>query len=352
MKITFLVGNGFDISAGVDTSYRSFYDWYYLQPSRTGDIQEFKRSIKKDIENGGRNWSDFEIGLGKYTSQFSATDVGAFFECYEDAVEKIINYLEQERDKFDVANITEDDVAILVNGMLNFYQELNPQERHTFDTIFSSDVANNTIINFISYNYTDVFDRCIKIIADIPLKQWTHGGSNHYIKISPNILHIHGTSDEFPILGIGDETQVDNQELLSTPHFVSAMIKSQSVASIGQMWYEQAESMIENSRIICIWGMSLGLSDSKWWNRINEWLKADKGRHLILFWYSDTPPSKRSVLQYNQQTDMVKNLMLNYSDFTPNEAAKIKNQVHVVFNTNKVLRISSSPASAKEAVLV
>lgn len=351
MNITFLVGNGFDISAGVDTSYESFYKWYCSQDSRTPSIAKFKKEIKDDIENGGNNWSDFETGLGKYTSHFSPDNANNFLECFDDAVENIPTYLEQEKNKFDIASITENDISRLSDGVLNFYQELNPRERLVFREIFESDKVNNSQINFISFNYTDILDRCIDKIADTPLDQWEHNGRKQYIKINPQILHIHGTSNEYPILGISDEAQVANQKLLSVPDFGNVMIKSQSVASIGQPWYTQADSMLEKSQIICIWGMSLGLSDSKWWNRITKWLKAKKERHLIIFWYTKTPPSKRSVLQYNRQTDMVKNCMLDYSSFTSSEASEIKNQIHVVFNTDKVLKVSLAPIPAKELIL-
>lgn len=91
MNITFLVGNGFNISAGVDTSYESFYKWYYSQPSQTVTILNFKEEIRNDIEDGVKNWADFETGLGKYTSHFSLENVNAFFECREDAIENIIS---------------------------------------------------------------------------------------------------------------------------------------------------------------------------------------------------------------------------------------------------------------------
>lgn len=350
MNITFLVGNGFDISAGVDTSYSSFYKWYCLQRSPTFYIQGLKNDIQHDIEAGGRNWSDFEIGLGKYTAQFSPDNVDAFLQCYEDSIENIITYLEQEKSKFDATNISETDIASFRDGILNFYQELNPQERRMFEELFRSDQAYNTTINFISYNYTDILDQYVDKASSTSLKQWKYDSGTRQIKINPKVLHIHGTSNEYPILGIGDETQIANKDLLSVPHFATTMIKSQSVASIGQLWYTQADGIIERSRIICIWGMSLGLSDSKWWSNITEWLKANKERHLILFWHTKTPPSRRSVLQYNQQTDLVKNIMLDYSSFTASEITSIKNRIHVVFNTEKVLRVSLSPAPEKELV--
>lgn len=135
------------------------------------------------------------------------------------------------------------------------------------------------------------------------------------------------------------------------PHFANIMIKSQSVASIRQLWYTQADRTIEKSQIICILGMSLGSSDSTWWTKIMEWLEADKERHLILFWHTKTPPSRRSVLQYNQQTDIVRDFMVDYSCLTSSGAEEIRKQIHVVFNTDKVLRISLFPASEKELVL-
>ena len=45
MNITFLVGNGFDLSAGLRTAYRDFYDWYCAQPSGNLDIQMFKTAF-------------------------------------------------------------------------------------------------------------------------------------------------------------------------------------------------------------------------------------------------------------------------------------------------------------------
>jgi hypothetical protein len=78
MDITFLVGNGFDIAAGIKTSYRDFYNWYCNQPSASPCIEHFKREIQDDVKKGGENWSDFEIGLGKYTSRFDQETVEEF----------------------------------------------------------------------------------------------------------------------------------------------------------------------------------------------------------------------------------------------------------------------------------
>ena len=93
MLITFLVGNGFDISAGIDTSYRGFYNWYIKQSSSSNVIQQFKHELQGALLNNAEKWSDFEIGLGKYTADFALVTADKFVEIYEDAHESMIQYL-------------------------------------------------------------------------------------------------------------------------------------------------------------------------------------------------------------------------------------------------------------------
>ena len=85
MNITFLVGNGFDLSAGLRTAYRDFYDWYCAQPSGNLDIQMFKNGIRDDVLHGGETWANFELGLGQYAAHFSGERLVKFQECYADA---------------------------------------------------------------------------------------------------------------------------------------------------------------------------------------------------------------------------------------------------------------------------
>ena len=137
MNITFLVGNGFDIASGIDTSYGAFYKWYCDQASEKEHINKFRKEIKEDIKKGGKNWADFELGLGQYTKHFTVENATEFLECYEDAHEMIIKFLEAEKFKFDLDRITEEDFASFKNGIINFYQDLNPQEINTFNSILS-----------------------------------------------------------------------------------------------------------------------------------------------------------------------------------------------------------------------
>lgn len=173
MNITFLVGNGFDISAGIDTSYNGFYNWYCSKDANTSKcIKQFKQDILEDLEKpiAQRTWADFELGLGKYTSKFSLDTVGEYLECYENAHKEMITYLEEQESQFKFSELPNKELDKVRSGLLNFYQELSPEEISVFKSLFNADTANSTKLNFISFNYTKILDKYIQAISKEPLK--------------------------------------------------------------------------------------------------------------------------------------------------------------------------------------
>ena len=78
MQITFLVGNGFDISCGIDTSYKGFYNWYLKQDSKTDVIRRFKEDIQDDLIGRGERWADFEFGMGQFSKNFTKETAADF----------------------------------------------------------------------------------------------------------------------------------------------------------------------------------------------------------------------------------------------------------------------------------
>ena len=341
MQITFLVGNGFDISCGIDTSYKSFYHWYLKQASKTDVIKKFKEDIQNDLIGKGERWADFEAGLGKFSSNFTKETAADFIEIYENAHDSIITYIDTERKKFGnfIDNpVTEDSLR---SGILHFYQELTPDEQDIINQLRTNDHANNTEFKFISFNYTDALDICVKELAKSPLSTWTYNGLRK-TSVAPSVLHIHGTVDHYPILGVGEEYQFANKDLLSHPGISEIMIKSKSVQVVGERWYRDAKKQINNSQIVCIWGMSLGDTDSIWWGYLTEWLKAGSSRQLVIYWYTKEPPNGVSVFKFVNEKTKIINRLMQFSSCTIEEINQLSNRIHIVFNTEKVLRVSLS----------
>lgn len=335
MNITFLIGNGFDIAAGLDTSYTSFYRWYFEQPSEKEHIREFKEMIREDIENGGEYWSDFEVGLGKYTEKFSSETVGNYLDCFDDAQQSIVLYLDNLCKELEYCS-DKDTIKALKSAIATYYVGINPAEARTIRQLLDADQVNNSEIHFISFNYTDILDRYVKMISENCLQTWKYGNGDRFLKVHPSVIHVHGFSNNYPILGVNDKSQVANQALLKEMNFSDILIKPKSVASLGQLWHEQAETTIGQSQIICIYGMSLGATDAKWWRQLIEWLKANNNRHIIIFWHSKIVLNTISTRNRFMAESEVINKFFSYSNVDAPIRDKLKSRIHVCINNEEL----------------
>lgn len=348
MKITVLLGNGFDVSLGIKSSYGDFYKWYYGKPSDIKHIQDFRNAIKKDImsdiPDDEKTWADFELGLGKYTENFTKETVDQFIDCLDDAQANIRLYLLEQEATFDIAHCTDASKVAFQKSLWNFYDEISDLEKGPMRGSLNAVPNEDREISFITFNYTDTLERILRVIPEGSLSTWKHGSSVYGYKLNRNILHVHGTTERFPVLGVNDESQIVNKELLNTPQFKEMLVKAENVRALGMLWHNQAEELISNSRVVCILGMSLGATDAKWWRKLVQWLKADGNRHTILYWHEKNPPNGISTVKQLQAVDGAKNKLLSYTEnLSVNEVSTLKRRIHVVINTSNFLQLEKKP---------
>ena len=361
MNITFLVGNGFDIAAGLHTGYNSFYNYFCKTTEDEEEnptlkklkenIHEYVKSAckeKNDREEMGESeeeklkkarWADFELGLGEFTQQITKEEENDFILCREKAVAKLIEYLKLEQVGFNVGNLAEQDIERIRSQLGYFYSELLPSERELIERVFQSVQNQKTTIRFISFNYTTVLDAIVDKISKEPIRTWKYGTSNYTYQIDSQVLHVHGRLDEFPILAVHDESQIKNKDMLSKVGFKETMIKSAGVEAMGRDWYKKAEQMIDNSRIICIYGMSLGATDKKWWARIADWLSRSSSNLLLIFQHLESEISSISIGQYVTNKNLVIERFLSYSNLSEEKKAFLRKRIFVTFNAKNVLQI-------------
>lgn len=353
MKITFLIGNGFDVSMGIESSYSKFYEWYCKRPSILKYISDFKSNIQKDmrqdIPDEEKTWADFEVGLGKYTAEFPPELVSQFLDCYDDAQGGIVEYLKEQEEKCDMDAISDDSLKAFADTILNFYQELPDLERISVNSVCNGIQNESREISFVSFNYTGILGEILKRLPSTTLKMWRNGNAEYTCTLNPNIIHVHGTISEFPIIGVDADGQIVNKELLATPQFREIMIKAECVNALGRLWHRQAEELISQSRIVCVFGMSLGETDAKWWRKLAQWLKADGNRHVVIYWYDRNPPNGVSIRKQLEGKNRVIEKLLSYSQLTDKEKDTVRSRIHVIINTNKFLKIPKSEIIKKES---
>lgn len=336
MKVTFLVGNGFDMALGVDTSYRAFYNWYLEQESPNHYVQDLKDNIQKYLEGEGENWSDFELGLGQYTKHFSVEEIQGFFECYNDATNNIIWFLNNCSSFVDVRFLPKNDLINLLGGLLSFYNALPSSEAQQIKNA----IDNKVEFDFISFNYTNLFNEIIKASVDFFNQKEVYFKTQFEPKFNSNILNLHGKSTYLPILGVSEEYQIANPELLKIREFKEIMIKSQCVNAIGEAWYDNGMNLIDASDIICVFGMSLGASDSVWWTKIMNHLINNVNSHVIVFWYSKSSSCNTSMLEHITEKRRIKDIFFEYSELSKEQMQEIENRIHIIFNTKKIFNLT------------
>lgn len=348
MKITFLIGNGFDIALGIKSSYGDFYKWYCDQPSIVKYISEFKKDIKEDINRNvpddEKTWADFELGLGKYSKKFTKETVDQFLNCYEDAQENIVEYLKIRGQKFDVHSFSDNSIEKFKNSIRYFYNYLADDEIGTIKSFVEQRGRDNIEISFYTFNYTNTLESILSRITGKVFASWKMSNDTYEFKISPNVFHIHGTLNEYPVIGVNDETQIENKELLETNLFKDFIIKENNIKKLGKLWHSQMETQISNSRIICLYGVSIGDSDAKWWRKLIQWLKAHDSRHIIIFWYEKTKLNTISSRKQIQCVDDAKNKLLSYTKLSENDIDRLKQRIHVVINSTEFLQLEDDNA--------
>lgn len=274
MNITFLIGNGFDLNLKLNTRYSDFYK-YYIE-------NDPKDLLSKSIKNDYEMWSDLEVGLGEFLKDIDENQIEEFLDSKSTLERMLSEYLTLENNRVCI----KDEKAIaeeFKKKVLNFFSDFNALDKeHYHQVIGSTKVQIN--YNFITFNYTNVLDAIISATQKNckPFGHHSSGNSGYNDNIMPP-HHIHGKLSEDLILGLDNAEQILNEKLKSNPKLTNYIIKSVVNTALGEKKIEKAKEIIDKSRYICLFGLSIGDTDGMWWKYIIEWLKRDANNRLVLF---------------------------------------------------------------------
>lgn len=329
MNITFLIGNGFDLSLGLKTSYSSFIK-YYLDISND-DIKIF--NFKEKIQTNLKNWSDAEVAFGEYASLYKADELDDFMVCYNDFCSELKNYLEEQIQSLDFKSCEQKTKQIMSNSLRTFYQNLRPASKNKIEKLMDSYKNNRRQFFFINFNYTNTFDSCIELLGERGQVFISDKIGPTSVPLSVNgIVHIHGTTKREMILGIDNEQQTKG-ELLNIRRFNRQFIKPNANIALENENDTIALRFINQSNIICIFGMSLGKTDMTWWINIGNWLKANNQRHLLIYVVDDNF-RPYIVDDYFKIEEEIENRFFDYSNFNDKEKDALRKQIHILVNEN------------------
>ncbi|MCI9423497.1 MAG: hypothetical protein HFG81_12435 [Dorea sp.] len=312
--VTFLIGNGFDINVGLKTRYTDFYRYYIPKKN-----DELSNEIEKDISK----WSELELSLGRFTKELK--DKKIFWKCEAALEECLLDYLDEVMKGINITSTEKrEDIAHVIRySLTDFYEEF-PDEIKSYIKEILSDESKQKEYSFITFNYTDVLERCLETVEEFFI-DW-------FFSAIKEVVHIHGTiKSKDIVLGVNDDGQIEDKEFKNNRLDRQRLIKEEIIEHNGNTNKKKAYKIIDSSSIICIFGMSIGVTDKVWWQYIAEWLQKDKNRRLIIFVKDEKVYQNKKFS--NECENDTKNAF-KYNGELTDRWKQIENQVYVKVNAD------------------
>lgn len=351
MNITFLLGNGFDIQCGLQTSYINFYEYilkkkYSLELSSETEeklVSNIDNMIYSEIYKSKDNietWADLEFQLGAFTKRLKEENQEAdiserFLDDFETLREDLNEYLKGIQIQ-DNVQINEDFSEILFTTMDKFFNGVLEQEHDEIKSMLIENTNSHFNYRFISFNYTNSLQIVLQN-SNKNTKSNSFNNSNGNQNFNKAIINVHGVIDRFLTLGLNDETQ------LASDFFeiddLNDLLKPNSLTNSREYRRKNAENTIMNSDIIVIFGMSIGSTDKHWWEKIAEVLLKAKNKKMIIHLYEKDPSylSSRKVRLRREKKENEFLSHLNNLDLSDEKISQLRKQIYIVTNSEYII---------------
>lgn len=331
MNITFLIGNGFDLNLGLNTRYSDFYPYFVAHASKNN-------MIKYWLTADELLWADLEEKLGEKLNNVKESEQGKFYEDKTELDSLLLEYLENEQKRVSYKSKEKEIADEMARSLISFSDDLSETGRNSIDATRQKFANENFKYCFVSFNYTDILDRIVNITHKLKNPVTNH---RHYSNVINNylgkIIHIHGTLNEEMILGVNDESQINNTFLKNDSEFLDTFIKKRMNDNIGQRKTEHTKELLSESHIICIFGMSIGNTDKMWWEEIADWLTQSECNKLIIYYKGfDNELKKRFPSNTIRLNNKLKKEILEKGgiDINNSHFDDLKNRIFISYNSN------------------
>lgn len=332
MRITWLFGNGLDLSYGLKTSYFHFYK-YLLELEKQNLITEENiifLQLKHDFEKHKEDlWSDYETRLGELTTLISEQQIEKF-ENDKIQIDLFLNdYLKNEEKNLKIdENQTQ---KILTNSFNQIIKCSRLVDNNQINELIRVNSQSHFKFTAISFNYTKtvsiLWGNNPNLLNDFKL----NGYPTSYSSILEIPFYLHGTlEDGQMIIGVNDFSQIKNEELKNSTELSDALFKSSLLNQAGQLHLEQFTSLINETEIICTYGLSIGRTDAYYWKIIKERLL--KSKSILIIYYYDKTYVNAHISLTNRITNQVKSKFYSNSEATDDEIERIKDRIMIEVN--------------------
>jgi len=277
MQITFLIGNGFDLNLGLKTKYSDFFEYYLKKTNDNEEIIKFKNSILENIEN----WSEAELMFGEYAESLSELDTYKLI--LRDFKLNLSKYLTSVQDEFNLDLLNEKTCNQFKESIVSYYKKFKKTNSNKIQNLINKNTHEIWNYNFVTFNYTNVLSKCIDKIKVTDDSFPRHSNYNDTLS---QITHIHGMTHNHLIFGLDNETQIKNQDFRNESRLKEIILKPEINLKLKKEIHTEVTRIVLSSKLIYIFGMSIGETDLVWWKLLAEWLQKDLSNILVIVNYT------------------------------------------------------------------
>lgn len=333
MYITFLIGNGFDLNLGLKTGYKDFLK-VYTSKANFAKIEDdsILSYFKNEISENEDLWSDAELAFGQLTSKFKSDNKNAedFSECHEDFCVNLANYLAAQEKRINFNNLKEITSKAVFNSLQNYPNSFREVEKNQILSSYTY-IEEEYNYNFINFNYTRTLNNCFLALKNsgIDMGKRTFNGYAHRNTLG-NIINVHGTVINDMVFGVGDKSQIAMPSLFDgySSEYINQIIKSEIDKDNKENTYKKAFNLLDNSKLIYIYGMSIGETDKLWWKKICTLMHDHKNLNIIIHMF-DAPKSPLIRRKYTTFENQVRERFLSFSNLDKSQKDDIFGRIHI-----------------------
>ena len=209
------------------------------------------------------------------------------FDLLKSFKESLREYLKMAESKFHYERITPEMRTVFRNNVIDSIVEgVSPKTKMSLEDKFTKESNELTVINF---NYTKTFDKLFWNEGDSKEFDISVGDSKIAHFTFKGVVHPHGTLERGDILfGISEPDMLTDDGAREFSQLTGFLAKPNTSRENGLKGVDEALRAMFESKMIVVFGMSLGESDITWWENIRESLSLSKD-YIVYFHYSSAP---------------------------------------------------------------
>ena len=270
MKISYLIGNGFDIAFternSLTTSYGNLYDFFLKYEITTNELKDNNCIVDLKM-------CDLENRLvDKYNAVRTPEDLFKFYKDKDELCAFICErFKEWENEASTYINTREAEFEESITG---FFNRMEPSNQNTLFNYLKDKLNQDEsiTIDFITFNGTNVLERLVNSLRKKTLKI-TIGNSDYNILIG-DVYYVHSSVDKrysnYHRMAFGTTVendiqshtiQLDNGNYVTLPKSIHEPLLKTNY---------DFETWIDDSDLLITHGLSFGHADQRYWDNISE----------------------------------------------------------------------------------